>query len=106
MAVMVDLFLASNLPPKRTGLPICVWISTQLDDGSVRIWVSHSAHASPSEFVTVSIQTDVRILNGEMADNDLELLRRWVSLNHDTIVKHWQGEIPFSQDAIAAIVPL
>jgi Domain of unknown function (DUF4160) len=99
-----DFFLSSNLNSAHTGLPFVVWISLrQADCPDVRIWVSRSAKASPSEFVTVSICPDVRVIEGQITDTDLALLRRWIELNRTVIEAHWRGEIEYSEEAIDAI---
>jgi hypothetical protein len=99
-----DFFLMSNLKPAHTGLPLVVWISLRPDDRpDVRIWVSKSAKASPSQFVTVAISPDVQVMEGQMPSTDLALLRRWVELNRNVIEAHWRGEIESSEEAIKAI---
>jgi len=71
-----DPFLMSNLVPTRTGLRFVDWSSPRQDDRqSVRIWVSRSAKASPSEMVTISIRPDLRVIEGQMDENDLAPLR-------------------------------
>ena len=40
-----------------------------------------------------------------MSEHDLTLLRKWIELNRDVIIQHWDGDID-SWDAIAAIKPL
>lgn len=63
----LDLFLMSNLSPRKTGLPFVVWISPR--GGArhdVRVKVSLHAKAQSGEFVTVSVRPDVRVLEGEL----------------------------------------
>jgi hypothetical protein len=38
-----------------------------------------------------------------MTAHDLALLKKWVELNHDVIVKYWDGDIEYTEDAIAAL---
>jgi hypothetical protein len=65
--------------------------------------VSRTAKDSPAEFVTVSIRPDVRIVKGRIGKGEFDLLRRWIELNRSVIEGHWNGEIPFSGEAIDRI---
>jgi hypothetical protein len=47
-----------------------------------------------------------RVLAGSMNSDDLALLQKWVELNRDAIIKHWDGQIESSADALAALKPL
>jgi hypothetical protein len=99
-----DFFLSSHLNPAHTGLPFVVWITLRQEDCTdARIWISQSAKTSPSEFMTVSICPDVRVIEGQITDSDLALLRRWIELNRRVIEAHWRGEIEWSEEAMDAI---
>jgi hypothetical protein len=36
----------------------------------------------------------------------VDLLREWVELNRDVIIKYWDGDIEYTEDAIAALKPI
>jgi hypothetical protein len=100
-----DLFEMSNLRPKTTGLPFVVWISPGSGNRhDVRVKVSPGP--KPKDFVSVALRPDVHVVEGEMSGSDLALLRRWIELNRDVIIKFWDGEIEYHEDAIAAIKPI
>lgn len=102
-----DPFLMSNLGFKQTGLPFVVWISLRGNARhDVRVWVSRRPRAFASEMVSVAIRPDVRVVEGEMNAGDLALLKKWVELNHDVLVRHWDGDLYSSKDAIDAIRPI
>lgn len=103
-----SLFEMANLSPKRTGLPFVVWISPKAGaPPDVRVKVSQGPKVHPSEFVSVAIRPDVHVIGGgNLAARDLELLRKWIALNRDVIVKYWDGEIEYTEDAIAELKPL
>jgi hypothetical protein len=70
----------------------------------VRVGVSRDWNVSRADMVLVAIQPDVRVVKGEMNDLDLDLLRRWVELNRDMIVKYWNSEeIVYSKDVFEAV---
>jgi hypothetical protein len=103
-----SLFEMANLSPKRTGLPFIVWISPKAGaPHDVRVKVSKGPKVQSYEMVTVAIRPEVRVVGGgTMSASDLALLKRWVDLNRDAIVKYWDGDIEFTEDAIAALKPL
>ena len=101
------LFEMANISPKRTGLPFVVWISPQAGaPHDVRVKVSRSPKVHSSELVSVAIRPDVHVVGGKLNAHDLSLLRKWVDLNRDVIVKYWEGDIEYTEDAIAALKPI
>jgi hypothetical protein len=36
----------------------------------------------------------------------MALLKKWIEANHDVIVKYWDGEIEYAEDAIEALKPI
>jgi len=102
-----DLFEMANISPKRTGLPFVVWISPNAGaPHDVRVKVSQGPKIHSSELVSVAIRPDVHVVGGELDANDLSLLQKWIELNRDVIIKYWDGDIEYTEDAIAALKPL
>ncbi|MBV9015925.1 MAG: DUF4160 domain-containing protein [Alphaproteobacteria bacterium] len=48
----------------------------------------------------------MRVIRGTLDPRDLALLTRWIELNRNTLVDYWNGDIEYTEDAIAAIVPV
>jgi hypothetical protein len=97
----LDYYLMSNLSPKRTGLPFVVWVSPQgTAKHDVRVKVSPNAKAMPGEFATVSVRPDVVVLEGVVSPQQLRLLRKWIELNRDVLVRFWGGEIEYTEDML------
>ena len=97
----------ANLRPERTGLPFVVFISQR--GGArhdVRVKVAPGPRVRPSEMVTVAVRPSVRVVSGTLDPADLALLRRWIDLNQDILVKYWDGVIEYTEDAIAALQPI
>jgi hypothetical protein len=87
-------FLMTDLTPEATGLPFFVWISIGGPARhGIRIWTSSNFQSWPSHRTCLAIRPDVRVLRGNLEDNDLDLLRRWVALNLEMIEKHWNQDI-------------
>ena len=101
------LFEMANLSPKRTGLPFVVWISPKAGaPHDVRVKVSNGPKVHPADLISVAIRPDVHVVSGSMSAHDLALLEKWIELNRDVIVKYWDGEIEYTEDAIAALKPV
>jgi hypothetical protein len=97
----------ANLRPERTGLPFVVFISQRGGAShDVRVKVARSGRIKPSEMITVAIRPTVRAVRGSLGPSDLAALRRWVELNRDVLVRYWDGEIEYTEDALAALRPL
>jgi hypothetical protein len=98
------LFEMANLSPKSTGLPFVVWISVRGNaQHDVRVKVSKGPKVNPAEWVSVALRPDVHVVAGDMDASDLALLKKWLALNQDVIIKYWDGEIEYTEDAIAAL---
>ena len=99
------LFEMANISPKRTGLPFVVWISPRAGaPHDVRVKVSKGPKVHSAELVSVAIRPDVHVVSGgKMTAHDLALLKKWVELNQDVIIKYWDGDIEYTEDAIAAL---
>ena len=96
-------FELANLFPKHTGLPFVVWISYRGGaQHDVRVKVSPGPRATPSEMASVAIRPDVRVVEGSVTGADLALLKKWVELNQDVLLRYWEGEID-TKDTIDAI---
>jgi hypothetical protein len=102
------LFELANLSPQRTGLPFVVWIPPKAGaPHDVRVKVSKGPKAHASELISVAVRPDVHVVgHGKMSAHDLALLRKWIEVNLDVIVKYWDGEIEYTEDAIAALKPI
>ena len=98
----------ANLSPKRTGLPFVVWISPKAGaPHDVRVKVSNGPKVHPAELISVAIRPDVHVVGGgDMSAHNLALLKKWLEVNQDVIIKYWDGEIEYTEDAIAALKPI
>ncbi len=41
-----------------------------------------------------------------MAAHDLAPLKKWVELNYDVLTGYWDGDVEYTENAIAALKPL
>jgi hypothetical protein len=101
------LFEMANLRPERTGLPFVVFVSQR--GGArhdVRVKVARSAKVRPAEMITVAVRPSVRVIRGRLDPDDLARLAAWIDLNRDVLVAYWNGDIEYTEDALAALRPL
>ena len=99
----LDFFLMANLTFKLTGLPFVVWISPRGNaKHDVRVNVSPGPR-SISDTTTIAIRPEIRVIEGQMKTQDFALLSQWIKLNRDVLIRYWDGDIEFTEDAITAI---
>jgi hypothetical protein len=101
-----DLFEMVNIRPELSGLPFIVWIS---EKGGARHDVRVKVSPGPRvrEFAaTVSVRPQIEVIAGELSAQHLRAVREWIELNRDTIIKYWNGEILYTDEALAALKPL
>jgi hypothetical protein len=52
----------------------------------------------------VTVRPDVEVIgSGRINSKDLALLRQWIELNRDVLIRFWNGDIEYTEDAIAEI---
>lgn len=100
------LFEMVNIRPELSGLPFIVWIS---EKGGA--WHDVRVKVSPGPKVrdfaaTVSVRPVIEVVAGELSARDLKLVQAWIELNRDTIIKYWNGDILYTDEALAALKAL
>jgi hypothetical protein len=109
-ALLNDPFVWSSIWPKHTGLPLYVWIAGWPWRGisAPRIKVARSRKTRWRDLILVAIHPTVRVVSrrGTLRASELALLRQWVDLNKNVLVRHWEGDLGDSGDALAALKPL
>ena len=100
------LFEMTNIRPDRSGLPFIVWMSARGHARhDVRVKIAYPPRVQ--EFVaSVSVRPEIEIVAGAMPPADLAALRRWIALNRDTLIAYWDGTIQYTEDAMAALLPI
>jgi hypothetical protein len=102
------LFETAHVSPKRTGLPFVVWISPKAGaPHDVRVKISKGPKVHPADLISVAIRPEVHVIGDrDISAHDLALLEKWIEANYDVILKYWDGEIEYTEDAIAALKPV
>lgn len=97
----------ANLRPDRTGLSFIVFIS-QRDDArhAARVKVSPAPRVKADEMASYSIAPFAHRAGPRLPTEDERKLAAWVALNLDVIQRYWDGDIEFTEDAIALLKPI
>jgi hypothetical protein len=110
-ALLADPFMWSSIWPEHTGLPLYVWIAgfwpwTRMS--APRVKVARSRKTRWADLVLVAIHPAVRVVGrrGTLRASELALLRTWVELNRDVLMRHWEGDLGSSKDALNALRPI
>ncbi len=89
-----DTFLMANLFPEDTGLPMTVWVSAKggaRHDVRVKVNMKAGPRADVGDMAVVAVRPRPRLLHGELSSRDLGAVSRWIELNHQIIMDHWEG---------------
>lgn len=84
----------SNLFPEDTGLDFIVWISTKSgrEKHNARIKISNS---DGEAVITIWGEPKIKNKKGKIFINSKQFknLNKFISLNREALIKHWNGEI-------------
>jgi len=100
-------FEITNLRPERTGLPFVVFVSQK--GGArhdVRIKLARAPRVPASEMISVAVRPVPRVIRGRIGDREFDLVRKWIELNEDVLVRYWNGAIEYTEDLMNAVKPL
>jgi hypothetical protein len=95
MTIALDPFFAVNLPGRKTGLPMNIWLSPRGQAGHTgRIWVQrdHREQCDIDHVAVVSVEeAPPQVIEGRLSAVDLNRVRRYIALNRQAILDHWHG---------------
>ncbi len=102
--------MARPLAPEDTGLPMTVYVPTR--DPSrprtprIKVPRDHGQGSSQNRLVDVSISDDPSTVGATgLSKGDLRLVRAWILLNKDTLLRYWSLSLPAAA-MMAALRPL
>ena len=91
-----DLDLMTNLSPRTTGLPMVIWVGPRYGarhDVRLKAMQHHGNRMDPGDLAVVVLRPNVHVVAGQLSAADLDEIRRWVDLNWDAILAHWEERI-------------
>ncbi len=86
----------ANIRPKRTGLPMVIWIKPKTGEKhSARIKVQsiHGDKINISNWVSVTISNNPKIFNGKLSKEDFLLIKEFIQKNIKGLLQVWNDEI-------------
>lgn len=90
----------TNLSPRMTGLPMCVWVSPRGNarhDVRVKVNMIHGHHMSIDNTAVVAVRPSSRVIAGRLSSDDRRAVAEWISLNRDAVLAYWNEEIDTGQ---------
>lgn len=97
------------LTPKDTGLPMTVCLTKRDNDhykAQIKVSLNRRRKLNLNRLVSVSISDDPRIVGGtRLPSQDLRLVRAWILLNRDALLRHWKHNLS-TEDMMEALRPL
>jgi hypothetical protein len=98
------LFDEANLRPECTGLPFVVFISQKVGARhDVRIKLARAPKVRAPEMLTVAVRPAPRLIRGKISSQEFSLVRQWAEMNEAVLVDYWNGDIEYTEDALAAL---
>ncbi len=90
-----DLYEMANLFPRTTGLKLTVWVSPR---GRARHGARIKVSLTPGRMdightAVVGIRPSPRLIEGNLAPADLELVSQWIRLNEAALMDFWNETI-------------
>jgi len=95
-AHIVEDWAAVKLLPRRTGLPMAIWITENAGyphDVRVKVSPLHGGGSWPAAPSLGVRPTPHEIIPGSLSASDVALVSRWIDLNRDPIIDFWNGVI-------------
>jgi hypothetical protein len=89
-------FEMANLRPKSTGLPMVILVSEKgrsQHGPRIKVSLRHGDRMDALNTMTVTIEDEPQLIGEGIPVQDLEAIRRYISLNKHTLLGYWNGEI-------------
>jgi hypothetical protein len=104
----VDLFTMTNLYPRRTGLPMTVWVSPRghaRHAVRIKVNMAHGQRMTIGNTAVVRLQPVPRVISGLLSADDRLAIFQWIAMNEQALLDHWNGLID-GGDLIERLRPL
>ena len=89
-------FDMANLYPRDTGLPMTIWVSPKgraRHDVRIKVCTTPGDRMDPTNTAVVAVRPSPRLINGELARADVEIVARWIEANSAALVGYWDGRL-------------
>ena len=103
-----DPFAMTNLYPRRTGLPMTIWVSPRghaRHAARIKVNMTHGPRRTLDNTAIVRLQPVPRVIAGTLSADDQKALFQWIAMNEAALLDHWNGLID-GGDLIERLRPL
>jgi hypothetical protein len=104
-----DLYAMVNLRGRSTGLPMNIWIGPRghaRHAARIKVQMDHRPQFDLDRLAVVSVAVEpAELVEGALSPGDLALVRRYVALNRQAILDHW-NETTDGVELARALAPL
>jgi hypothetical protein len=87
-----ELFLMVNVRGRTSGLPMNIWIGPRghaRHAARIKVQPDHRERFDIDRLAVVSVEDPPEVKEGRLNAEDLELVRRYIALNRQAILDHW-----------------
>lgn len=87
-----ELFLTVNVRGRTSGLPMNIWIGPRghaRHAARIKVQPDHRERFDIDRLAVVSVEDPPEVKEGRLNAEDLELVRRYIALNRQAILDHW-----------------
>ena len=98
-------YTMAKLVPRRTGLPMVVWITPNEGyphDCRVKVARQHADRGSWSESASITVRPTQQLI-GQLSAEDFRTAAEWIRLNQDVILEYWDGVLDDIGDVLARL---
>jgi hypothetical protein len=89
-----ELFLMTNLYPRRTGLPMVIWVGPSYGARHaprIKVMQAHGTQMDPNNLAVVRVRPTPEVIVGHLSAEDQAKVFQWIALNEQVIMDHWNG---------------
>lgn len=98
-------YTMAKLVPRRTGLPMVVWITPNEGyphDCRVKVARQHGDRGRWSESASITVRPAQQLI-GQLSTEDFRVAAEWIRLNQDVILEYWDGVLDDIGDVLARL---
>jgi hypothetical protein len=91
-----DPFEMANLFPRRTGLPMTVWVSPcggARHDLRIKVNMTHGNQMNAANTAIIGVRPAPHMIAGRLSLEDERLVFEWVRMNSAALIAYWEGQI-------------
>jgi hypothetical protein len=95
-----DIFFMTNLSPRMTGLPMCVWVSPRGNarhDVRINVNRTHGSKMTFDDTAVVAVRPTPRVAAGRLGSDDQRVVADWIRLNYAAIIGYWDDQLDTGQ---------